>query len=132
MPKNTDHVILQLYARTPAPCRDYCGLTVTNDEIVLNVWNITNGPHVYPKRLKCAVEDLEDERCLNFEINRVFGSHVSEFITRLSKNELNLQHCPTKAFLTLLKYVAAKDIMTLSQTSKIMFEVMFKTGCLQP
>lgn len=127
MSKNLDQVILQLYARTPAPCRDYCGLTISNEEVILNVWNITFGPHVYPKRYKCALEDLKDNKYIQSEISRVFGNHVVEYAKSLSNNELKLENLSTKAFLSVLKYVAAKDILSLSQTSKILFEVMYKS-----
>lgn len=126
MPKTAEDIILQLYARTPAPCRDYCGLTITKEEVILNIWNITFGPHVYPKRLKCPVEELNEHKSIKMEIERTFGKHVLHYTDSLSRNEMKLENLTTKAFLSVLNYLAAKDILNLSQTSKMMFEVMYK------
>lgn len=131
MSKVREDIILQLYARTPSPCRDYCGLTITKGNITLNIWNITFGPHVYPKRFKCPLEDLNENKFIKMEIERVFGKHVLVYANSLSKNEKKLENLTTKAFLSILNYLAAKDILNLSQTSKIMFEVMYKCRYFQ-
>uniref|UniRef100_A0A1Y1NHF6 F-box domain-containing protein n=1 Tax=Photinus pyralis TaxID=7054 RepID=A0A1Y1NHF6_PHOPY len=131
MPKTAEDIILQLYARTPAPCRDYCGLTITQEDVIINIWNITFGPHVYPKRMKCPLKELNEHKSIKVEIERIFGRHVLHYADSLSRNEMKLENLTSKAFLSVLNYLAAKDILNLSQTSKMMFEVMYKCRYFQ-
>ncbi|KAK9745369.1 F-box-like [Popillia japonica] len=119
---------LQLYALAPAPSRDYYGLTVTGSEIILNIWNISHGPHIYPKRQKALLEDLQDETLIQNEIRTLFGAHVLAFCKSLANNDKNLQNLPTKIFLRILKLLASRDVLALSQTSKIFFELCNTDG----
>ncbi|KAF2902598.1 hypothetical protein ILUMI_03576 [Ignelater luminosus] len=123
MPRDKNSLILQLYVRTPAPCRDYCGLTITKDEMILNIWNITYGPHVYPKRHRCTMEHFEIDKYMQAEILRLFGDHVFKYVSSISKNEKRLENLPSKLFLRILNFMAARDIVNLSQTSKVLFEL---------
>lgn len=118
-----DDLRLQLYAIAPAPCRDYYGLTITGSQIILNVWNVSYGPHMYPKRHKALLQDFNDETLLQQEIRSTFGEHVLDFCKSLANNEHSLQYLPTKIFLKIIKMLATKDILALSQTSKIFFEL---------
>ncbi|KAI4470018.1 f-box domain [Holotrichia oblita] len=114
---------LQLYALAPAPSRDYYGLTITGSEVILNIWNISHGPHMYPKRQKALLEDLQDETLIQNEIRTFFGPHVLAFCKSLANNDKNLYNLPTKIFLRILKLLASRDVLALSQTSKIFFEL---------
>ncbi|GJQ77177.1 hypothetical protein Trydic_g14851 [Trypoxylus dichotomus] len=114
---------LQLYALAPAPCRDYYGLTITGSEVILNIWNISHGPHIYPKRQKALLEDFEDENIIQNEIRSIFGQHVLNFCKAMASNDRHLQTVPTKIFLQILRLLASRDILALSQTSKIFFEL---------
>lgn len=114
---------LQLYALAPAPCRDYYGLTITGTQVILNIWNISHGPHIYPKRQKASLEDFGEATSIQNEIKSLFGEHVLNFCKALANNESGLQNLPTKIFLRILKLLASRDILSLSQTSKIFFEL---------
>lgn len=91
--------------------------------MILNIWNISYGPHVFPKRWKVEVCDFLENKELQFEIDHLFGTHIRNYILGLANNEYNLQFMPTKVFLKILNYLAANDVARLSQTSKIFFEV---------
>lgn len=93
-------------------------------QIILNIWNISHGPHIYPKRYKSILEDFREEKFMQNEIRRIFGNHVLLFCQHLANRDQNLQYLPTKLFLRILRQLAAKDILSLSQTSKIFFEVV--------
>lgn len=81
------------------------------------------GPHIYPKRWKVEVGDFLENKELQFQVDHLFGNHIRNYILGLANNEYNLQFIPTKVFLNVLKYLAASDVIRLSQTSKIFFEV---------
>ncbi|KRT85631.1 F-box domain-containing protein [Oryctes borbonicus] len=114
---------LQLYALAPAPSRDYYGLTITGSEVILNVWNISHGPHIYPRRQRALLEDFEDENVIQNEIRIIFGHHVLNFCKSIAANDRHLQTLPTKIFLKIVRLLASRDILALSQTSKIFFEL---------
>lgn len=91
--------------------------------MILNVWNISHGPHIFPKRWKAEICDFLENKELQFEIERLFGTYIRNYVVGLANNEYNLQYLPTKVFLHILKYLAASDVIRLSQTSKIFFSV---------
>lgn len=140
-------VLLQMYAKAPSPIRDYYGIIITKDhvstdtfhakllkkskwlKVVLNIWNISHGPHTFPKKYKKHVSEFLDDRELQYHIENTFGTHVRDFVMGLAMKEYNLQYIPTKIFLKILKLLAARDIMNLSQTSKIFFKV--RRTCLR-
>lgn len=91
-------------------------------KVILNIWNISHGPHIFPKRQKILLEDAKLDKELQTQIECMFGKHIRDYILGLAKNEYNLQYLPTKVFLRITKYLATNDILRLSQTSKIFFE----------
>lgn len=121
--KSKKDLIIQLYARSAAPARDYYGLTITLGSVILNIWNITHGPHVYPKRYDVSLDDFIWDKKIQSEIFRTFGSHVLTYVKQLALHEINLQCMPQKIFLFVMRYLAASDIIRLSQTSKIFFDL---------
>ncbi|XP_017779767.1 PREDICTED: uncharacterized protein LOC108565030 [Nicrophorus vespilloides] len=112
-----------LYARASAPLRDYYGLTINEKEVILNVWNITHGPHVFPRRLRCPLQELEHDKSLTVAISNFFGKHVLQYSLSVAKKDPKLQSLPSKIFLYILRYLATKDILSLGQSSKIFFEL---------
>lgn len=105
---------------------NFCQNLVAHSEslqVVLNIWNISHGPHVYPKKYRKHVSEFLDDKDLQYHIGNTFGTHIKDFVMGLAQNEYNLQYLPTKLFLKILKLLAARDIVYLSQTSKIFFEV---------
>lgn len=91
--------------------------------MVLNIWNISYGPHVYPKKFTKEFSEILDDKELQYHIGNTFGAHVREYVIGLARKEYNLHYLPTKIFLKILNLLAARDILNLSQTSKIFFEV---------
>lgn len=89
----------------------------------MNIWNISYGPHVYPKKFKKDISEFLDDKELQYHIGNTFGTHVKEFVMSLARKDYNLQHLPIKLFLKILKMLATRDILNLSQTSKIFFNV---------
>lgn len=76
------------------------------------------------------MDELTFDKRLQCEIKRLFGDSVFDYALSVSRKEQNLQYLPTKLFLRILRYLAASDILRLSQTSKIFFEVFtFVTKC---
>lgn len=114
---------LQLYSTSPAPKRDYHGLTITNKHIILNSWDISRGPHVFPRRKKTLLEDFPTDRWFMNEIEFLFGSHVVEYAVRLATGERNLQYLPETLVLYIVRMLAVNDILHLRQLSKIFFEI---------
>lgn len=92
-------------------------------KVIINIWNISHGPHVFPKRWKLEVSEFRKDRELQSQVEQMFGLHVSNYIIGLAKKEFNLQYLPTKVFLYIIRHLAARDILKLSQTSKMFFEV---------
>lgn len=91
--------------------------------MILNSWDISHGPHVYPKKMRTPLDELEDDEILQRDIKHLFGSHVLDYALQLASNEKNLQTLPNKIFLKILRLLAANDILHLGQSSKIFFEV---------
>ncbi|XP_022917922.1 F-box only protein 36-like [Onthophagus taurus] len=123
-----NEVQLQLYARAPSPSRDYYGLTITQSKIILNIWNVSYGPHVYPKRHISSLEDFVDERYMQHDIQRTFGDYALSFVKSFAAKERRLECLPMKIFLKIARFLATNDILHLSQTSKIFFDICNSEG----
>lgn len=92
-------------------------------KIILNSWDISRGPHVFPRRKKTLLEDFPTDRWFMNEIEFLFGSHVVEYAVRLASGERNLQYLPEALVLYIVRMLAVNDILHLRQLSKIFFEV---------
>ncbi|KAJ8919925.1 hypothetical protein NQ315_006454 [Exocentrus adspersus] len=126
MPKIQDlkrSLLLQLYARASAPCRDYYGLTIAESCISINAWKITHGPHVTPKQKFCPLEDVTQDKFLQEEIKNIFGATILEYILDLANNKRKLENLPTHLFLNVLRYLKINDVLNLIQTNKIFYEL---------
>ncbi|KAJ8971413.1 hypothetical protein NQ314_000723 [Rhamnusium bicolor] len=121
--KLKNFTLLQLYARAAAPCRDYYGLTIAESCISLNAWKITHGPHVTPKQKFCLIEEVQDDKFLQEEIKNMFGVSVYEYIIDLGNKKRKLENLPAKLFLRVLEYMSINDVLHLSLTSKIFYEL---------
>ncbi|XP_056633923.1 F-box only protein 36-like [Diorhabda sublineata] len=118
--------LLQLYARATAPSRDYYGLTIGESFLCLNVWKITHGPHSFPKRKICEIDDFLDDKHLQEEIKNNFGRNVFDYIKNLIDNKRTLENLPARPFLLILRYLKINDVLTLSRTNKIFYELCNK------
>lgn len=125
--EKTGDFFLQLYATSPAPKRDYHGLTITNKYIVLNSWDISRGSHVYPRRKRFLLEDFVADRHGRNDVGVLFGPHVLDYIEKISRKDKSLYSLSEVLFRKLLQYLAVNDILHLRQTSKIFFQVI--KGC---
>ncbi|KAJ8943590.1 hypothetical protein NQ318_006592 [Aromia moschata] len=118
-----DPTLLQLYTRARAPCRDYYGLTIGETSVCLNTWKITHGPHLRPRQKQCPVEDFPYDKFFQEEIKNVFGHSVFQYVLDLGNKKRKLENVPTKVFLNVLRYLDAKDVLHLSETSTIFREL---------
>lgn len=78
---------------------------------------------MFPKKFKANISEFVEDKELQYQISNTFGIHVMEFVMGLAKKEYNLQYLPTKIFLKILNMLAVRDILNVSQTSKIFFQV---------
>lgn len=81
---------------------------------------------MFPKRYKRDIQEFLDDKELQYNVSNTFGTYVRDFVMGLARKEYNLQYLPTKIFLKILKKLAVRDILNLSQTSKIFFQASFK------
>ncbi|VEN41885.1 unnamed protein product [Callosobruchus maculatus] len=116
-------ILLQLYARAEAPCRDYYGLTITETNLLLHAWKITHGPHAYPRTKFSDIEDFKYDKFLQEDLKNVFGDNVMAYLYDLAYGRRKLGNLPPKAFLNIMRYLTVNDVFRLAQTSKIFHEL---------
>nr|CAH7752138.1 unnamed protein product [Callosobruchus chinensis] len=116
-------ILLQLYARAEAPCRDYYGLTITETNLLLHAWKITHGPHAYPRTKFSDIEDFKYNKYLQEELKNAFGDNVMEYLYDLAYGRRKLGNLPPNAFLYIVRCLTVNDIFRLALTSKIFHEL---------
>ncbi|CAH1135289.1 unnamed protein product [Ceutorhynchus assimilis] len=114
---------LQLYARANAPCRDYYGLTITESNLILNVWRVSYGPHIWPKQKHCIFDEFKTHKMFQEEVKLVFGEGVFDYLTGLTTGQKKLENLPRKLFLRLFWFLGIDDVFNLMSCSKIIYEL---------
>ncbi|XP_060519345.1 uncharacterized protein LOC132697755 isoform X2 [Cylas formicarius] len=112
---------LQLYARAKAPCRDYHGLTIS-----LTTWRVGRTLRVLPKQALCSLKDWKSDKNLRDQVEGLFGAGTSEYVTALASGELKFETLPFGVFLSIVRFLNFKDVLTLSRCSIILREVCNK------
>lgn len=64
-----------------------------------------------------------ENEAIGHEICHAFGSHVLDYISNIAATKSSLQSLSQRLFLAIIKYLAARDVVQLSQSSKILFGV---------
>ncbi|XP_019867956.2 F-box only protein 36 [Aethina tumida] len=121
--KIRDSTLLQLYSRAKAPLRDYYGLTIMEDRILISTWKISHGPHLHPRSKTILLEDVKSDKYLREHIANTFGMSAFEYIESLYNNVIRLETLPKKVFLNLMTYLEIADILNLGRSSKILREL---------
>ncbi|XP_051159888.1 uncharacterized protein LOC127280716 [Leptopilina boulardi] len=126
---------LEKYSVAPSPNRDYYGIKVHCDEIILFLWKISHGPHRTPAIRVSKFSEFNSDKILQDEIERIFGNYLLEHVRNISQKTLSLLTLPKYIIARVTKYLKIKDILnlsTLSHASKevfdseIIWELMYK------
>ncbi|XP_015183285.1 PREDICTED: TNF receptor-associated factor family protein DDB_G0272098-like [Polistes dominula] len=111
---------LEKYSVAPPPSRDYYGLKILQDELILYIWKISHGPHKTPiSRIIKFVEFSQDKTLQDF-IGRFFGEHFVNYIQKLAEGKGNtLLTLPRSSIRKIVEFLHFKDIVNLSSLSRI-------------
>ncbi|XP_033230501.1 uncharacterized protein LOC117181686 [Belonocnema kinseyi] len=124
---------LEKYSVAPPPSRDYYGIKVLRDEVILFVWKISHGPHRAPTIKVAKFSEFNEDKTLQDEVQRVFGIYVLDHVKNIARNKADsILTFPKNVIAKISKYLKIKDIInltTLSRASKEVFdnEVVWKT-----
>ncbi|XP_043260253.1 uncharacterized protein LOC122401893 [Colletes gigas] len=115
---------LEKYSVAPSPSRDYYGLKVLRDQVILYIWKISHGPHKTPIVRTTSFEDIELDKPLQDEIRRIFGKHLLRHIRNIAAGRRNtLLTLPRNLIERLARYLTVNDIVKLTSLSHVSKEV---------
>ncbi|XP_018360682.1 PREDICTED: uncharacterized protein LOC108759650 [Trachymyrmex cornetzi] len=111
------------YSIAPPPSRDYYGLKIIEDEVILYLWKISHGPHKAPIVYRAKLNKLDQEKSLQNEIRRGFGKYLLKHVKNIAGGNRNLLTLPNSVIGKISKYLEFTDILKLSSLSHIAYEV---------
>ncbi|XP_076629131.1 uncharacterized protein LOC143345652 [Colletes latitarsis] len=115
---------LEKYSVAPSPSRDYYGLKVLRDQVILYLWKISHGPHKTPIVRTTSFEDFEPDKSLQDEIRRIFGKHLLRHIRNIAAGRRStLLTLPRNLIERLARYLTVNDIVKLTSLSHVSKEV---------
>ncbi|KAG7203435.1 hypothetical protein KM043_013501 [Ampulex compressa] len=111
---------LEKYSVAPPPSRDYYGLRVLRDEVILYLWKISHGPHKAPFARTVKFPDFADDKLLQDEIQRGFGERLLKHVRNVTGGNRNtLLTLPKSVIRNLINYLSLNDIVKLSLLSHV-------------
>ncbi|KAJ8672868.1 hypothetical protein QAD02_004128 [Eretmocerus hayati] len=112
------------YITAPSPKRDYCGIKVFENEVVLYTWKISHGPHLLPVIRVVNNSAFNRDKTLQEEIRYIFGSKALNYINLLtSVGNKTLLTLPESIIKRLVRFLSFKDVYQLLCASSISNEV---------
>nr|XP_003702715.1 PREDICTED: uncharacterized protein LOC100882035 [Megachile rotundata] len=115
---------LEKYSIAPSPSRDYYGLRVLGDQVILYLWRISHGPHKLPVVRTASFDDFTQDKLLQDEIRRIFGKYLLIHIRYIASGQRNsLLTLPKCLIEKLIRYLTVQDIVQLSSLSHVAKEV---------
>ncbi|KAI4478342.1 hypothetical protein M0804_011996 [Polistes exclamans] len=111
---------LEKYSVAPPPSRDYYGLKILQDEVILYVWKISHGPHKTPISRTIKFIEFDQDKTLQDVISRFFGEHFVNYVENLAEGKGNtLLTLPRSSIRKIVEFLKFKDIVNLSSLSRI-------------
>ncbi|XP_036138540.1 uncharacterized protein LOC118644333 [Monomorium pharaonis] len=112
------------YSVAPPPSRDYYGLKVFQDEVILYLWKISHGPHKAPIVYHAKLIEFDQEKSLQDEIRRGFGKYLLQYVNNIAEGHRNtLLTLPKSIIGKISRYLKFTDIIKLSSLSHIAYEI---------
>ncbi|XP_014470870.1 PREDICTED: uncharacterized protein LOC106742453 [Dinoponera quadriceps] len=112
------------YSVAPPPSRDYYGLKILQDEVILYLWKVSHGPHKTPIVRRVRFTEFSWERSLQDEIRHGFGEHVLIHVRNIAEGNRNtLLTLPKSLIGEITRYLEYRDIIKLSLLSRIAYEI---------
>ncbi|XP_018309393.1 uncharacterized protein [Mycetomoellerius zeteki] len=111
------------YSVAPPPSRDYYGLKIFEDEVILYLWKISHGPHKAPIIYRAKLIKFDQEKSLQNEIRRGFGKYLLKHVKNIAEGNKTLLTLPNSVIGKISKYLEFTDILKLSSVSHIAYEV---------
>ncbi|KAG5309988.1 FBX36 protein, partial [Acromyrmex insinuator] len=121
MRNRTEYLIK--YSIAPPPSRDYYGLKIFEDEVILYLWKISHGPHKSPIVYRVKLNKFDQEKSLQNEIRHGFGKYLLKHVKNIAEGNRNLLTLPNSVIGKISKYLKFTDILKLSSLSHIAYEV---------
>ncbi|XP_023247823.1 uncharacterized protein LOC106644359 [Copidosoma floridanum] len=107
------------YSVAPSPSRDYYGLKVLGEQVILYIWKITHGPHLSPITRTTSLPDFPEDKVLKDEISFAFGPRVLNHIENLtSRGSAALLTLPNRVIERLVRYLSLNDVASLLRVSR--------------
>ncbi|XP_061932697.1 putative leucine-rich repeat-containing protein DDB_G0290503 isoform X2 [Apis cerana] len=114
---------LEKYSVAPSPSRDYYGLKVFDNQVILYLWRISHGPHKTPIVQTSCFADFKQDHQLQDEIQRIFGEYFLKHVRNIASGRNTLLTLPKCLINKLIKYLTVKDIIKLTSLSHISKEM---------
>ncbi|XP_019885094.2 uncharacterized protein DDB_G0287625-like [Camponotus floridanus] len=112
------------YSVAPPPSRDYYGLKILQDEVILYLWRISHGPHKGPIVHRAKLIEFNQEKALQDEIRYAFGRHLLKHVKNIAEGNRNtLLTLPKNLIGRISRYLKFTDIIKLSSLSHVAYEV---------
>ncbi|XP_018403936.1 PREDICTED: uncharacterized protein LOC108780658 [Cyphomyrmex costatus] len=122
MKNRTEYLVK--YSVAPPPSRDYYGLKIFEDEVILYLWKISHGPHKAPIVYRAKLIRFDQEKSLQNEIRRGFGKYLLKHVKNIAEGNRNtLLTLPNSVIGEISKYLEFTDVLKLSLLSHIAYEV---------
>ncbi|KAI4499897.1 hypothetical protein M0802_005153 [Mischocyttarus mexicanus] len=114
---------LEKYSVAPPPSRDYYGIKIQQDEVILYVWKISHGPHKTPISRSIKLIEFDQDKAFQDVIARLFGEHFVNYIENIVEGKVNnittLLTLPRSSIRNIVEFLQFKDIVNLSYLSRI-------------
>ncbi|KAM0733410.1 F-box only protein 36 [Formica fusca] len=112
------------YSVAPPPSRDYYGLKIFQDEVILYLWKISHGPHKAPIVRRAKLIEFNQEKSLQDEIRYGFGKHLLKHVKNIAEGNRNtLLTLPKNLIGRISRYLEFTDIIKLSSLSHVACEI---------
>ncbi|XP_072744440.1 uncharacterized protein [Anoplolepis gracilipes] len=112
------------YSVAPPPSRDYYGLKILQDEVILYLWKISHGPHKAPIVRRAKLIEFNQEKSLQDEIRYGFGKHLLKHVKNIAEGNRNtLLTLPKNLIGRISRYLKFTDIIKLSSLSHVACEI---------
>ncbi|XP_020278785.1 uncharacterized protein LOC109852231 [Pseudomyrmex gracilis] len=115
---------LAKYSVAPPPSRDYYGLVVLQDEVILYLWKISHGPHRAPIEHRVKFVDFGQNKILHDKICHGFGEHLFKYVRDIVEGNRNtFLTLPISLVEKISNYLSFRDILNLSSLSRVSYEI---------
>ncbi|XP_076656111.1 uncharacterized protein LOC143360844 [Halictus rubicundus] len=121
---NDEIQYLEKYSVAPSPSRDYYGLKVIRNKVILYIWKISHGPHKTPLVRTSNFVDFERDKYLQEEIQRAFGKYLLRHVKNIAaKPSQTLLTLPKNVVARLVDYLTVNDVVNLTALSHVAKEI---------